>query len=209
MRSSKNSLSRIGHLTPVLAGVAFAAVGATAVAAPKTYQIDSSHTYPSFEVDHTGGTSVWRGKFNSTSGTVTMDKEAGTGTVNVTIDAKSVDFGHDGLNKHVTGEERPDPAMLDVAKFPTATYEGRLTAFANGAPTKVEGNLTLHGVTKPVNLEIRSFKCAPARQGGGETCGADAYAEFNRADFGVSFGQSFGFDMKVVLRIQIEARSAT
>jgi polyisoprenoid-binding protein YceI len=62
-------------------------------------------------------------------------------------------------------------------------------------------------VTKPVNLEIRSFKCAPARQGGGETCGADALAEFNRADFGVSFGQGL-FNMGVVLRIQIEARSA-
>jgi polyisoprenoid-binding protein YceI len=99
--------------------------------------------------------------------------------------------------------------MLDVAKYPTATYEGRLTAWQNGAPTKVEGNLTLHGVTKPVNLEIRSFKCGPNRQGGGEICGADAYGEFNRADFGVSFGQSFGFDMGVVLRIQIEARSAS
>jgi polyisoprenoid-binding protein YceI len=201
MRSSKNSVS-------ALLGVAFVATGATAVAAPTTYQIDPSHTFPSFEVDHSGGTSVWRGKFNSTSGTVTMDKAAGTGSVSVTIDAKSIDFGHDGLNKHVTGEERPDPAMLDVAKFPTATYQGRLTSWVNGAPTKVEGNLTLHGVTKPVNLEIRSFKCAPARQGGGETCGADALAEFNRADFGVSFGQSFGFTMGVTLRIQIEARSA-
>jgi polyisoprenoid-binding protein YceI len=201
MRSSKN-------LRPALLGLGLMAVGATAVAAPVTYQIDASHTFPSFEVDHSGGTSVWRGKFNSTSGTVTMDKAASTGTVSVTIDAKSVDFGHEGLNKHVTGEERPDPAMLDVAKFPTATYEGRLTNWKDGAPTRVEGSLTLHGVTKPVNLEIRSFKCGPGRPSG-ETCGADAYAEFNRADFGVSFGQSFGFDMKVVLRIQIEARSAS
>jgi polyisoprenoid-binding protein YceI len=190
-------------------GLAGGALAATALAAPATYQIDASHTFPSFEVDHTGGTSVWRGKFNSTSGTITLDKAAGTGTVNVTIDAASIDFGHQGLNDHVTGKDRPDPAMLDVAKYPTATYEGRLTSWVNGAPTKVEGSLTLHGVTKPVNLEIRSFKCAPARQGSGETCGADAYAEFNRADFGVSFGQSFGFNMGVVLRIQIEARSAT
>ena len=98
--------------------------------------------------------------------------------------------------------------MLDDAKFPMATYQGRLTSWVNGAPTKVEGSLTMHGVTKPVNLEIRSFKCGPGRPGG-ETCGADAYAEFNRDDFGVSFGQGGGFDMGVVLRIQIEARSAT
>jgi polyisoprenoid-binding protein YceI len=196
-------------LVSTLFGLAGGALAATALAAPATYQIDPAHTFPSFEVDHQGGTSVWRGKFNTTSGTITMDKAAGTGTVNVTVDAASIDFGHQGLNDHVTGKDRPDPAMLDVAKFPTATYEGRLTGWANGAPTKVEGSLTLHGVTKPVNLEIRSFKCAPARQGSGETCGADAYAEFNRADFGVSFGQSFGFNMGVVLRIQIEARSAT
>jgi polyisoprenoid-binding protein YceI len=198
-------MSSSSKFVPMFLGLAFAA-GASA--APVTYNIDGSHTFPSFEVDHTGGTSVWRGKFNTTSGTIVMDKEARTGTVNVTIDAKSVDFGHDGLNKHVTGEERPDPTMLDVAKFPTATYEGRLTTWVNGAPTKVEGNLTLHGVTKPVTLEIRSFKCGPGRPSG-ETCGADAYAEFNRADFGVSFGQSFGFNMGVVLRIQIEARSAS
>jgi polyisoprenoid-binding protein YceI len=203
----QSSTSRTGHWRPAFLGLAFTAVAATAVAAPTTYQIDSNHTFPSVEVDHSGGTSVWRGKFNTTTGTITMDKAAGTGTVSVTIDAKSIDFGHDGLNKHVTGEERPDPAMLDVAKFPTATYEGRLTNWRDGAPTMVEGSLTLHGVTKPVNLEIRSFKCSPGRPSG-ETCGADAYAEFNRADFGVSFGQSFGFNMGVALRIQIEARSA-
>jgi polyisoprenoid-binding protein YceI len=98
MRSSINS---------ILLGVASVAVGATAVAAPMTYQIDPSHTFPSFEVDHTGGTSVWRGKFNTTSGTITMDKEAGTGTVSATIDAGSIDFGHEGLNDHVTGKDRP------------------------------------------------------------------------------------------------------
>lgn len=199
-------MSRTGRMRPALLGLAISAVAATAVAAPKTYQIDSSHTYPSFEVDHSGGTSVWRGKFNMTTGTVTLDKEAQTGTVSVSIDTNSIDFGHDGLNNHVTGKERPDPTMLDAAQFPKATYEGRLTGWTNGAPTKVEGNLTLHGVTKPVNLEIKSFKCAPGRPSG-ETCGADAYGQFSRADFGVTFGQSFGFDMGVALRIQIEARA--
>ena len=197
-------MSRTGHLRPALLGLAIAAIGTTAVAAPKTYNIDPAHTFPSFEVDHGGGTSVFRGKFNTTSGSVTMDAAAMTGTVSITIDTGSIDFGIDGLNDHVTGRRQPDPTMLDVAQFPTATYEGRLTGWQNGQPTMVEGNLTLHGQTKPVNLEIRSFKCAAGR-GGGETCGADAYGEFSRADFGVTFGQSFGFNMGVVLRIQIEA----
>jgi polyisoprenoid-binding protein YceI len=195
---------RTGHLRPAMLGVALGVFGVSAaIAAPMTYQIDSAHTYPSFEVDH-GGVSVWRGKFNSTSGTITMDKEAETGTVAITIDISSIDFGNQGLNDHVTGAQRPDPTMLDAAQFPTATYEGTLTDWVDGAPTAVEGMLTMHGVSQPVNLEIQKFVCGPGR--GGETCGADAYAEFDRSDFGVTFGQG-RFDMGVVLRIQVEAGS--
>lgn len=192
-----------GHYRPALIGIAGALLGSAAVAAPMTYEIDPNHTYPSFEVDHNGGVSVWRGKFNSTSGSITMDKEAETGTVAVTIEMNSIDFGHDGLNAHTTGS---DPGMLNATEFPTATYEGRLTNWRNGAPTAVEGQLTLHGVSLPVNLEIAKFKCGPSR-GGGETCGADAFAEFDRSDFGVNFAAGFGFQMGVALRIQIEAAS--
>jgi polyisoprenoid-binding protein YceI len=194
---------RTGHIRPALLGLALGAFWSAAVAAPMTYQVDSSHTFPSFEVDHSGGVSVWRGKFNTTSGTITLDKDAMTGSINIEIDTASIDFGHDGLSEHVSGDQA---GMMDVAKFPKATYTGRLTGWSNGAPTAVEGELNLHGVTHPVNLEIRSFKCAAGR-GGGETCGADAYGQFDRSDFGIDFGSSFGFDMGVVLRIQIEAQS--
>ena len=194
---------KTGHFRPAALGFVLGAISVAAHAEPMTYTIDSSHTYPSFEVDHSGGVSVWRGKFNSTSGTITMDKEAMTGMVDISIDMSSIDFGHDGLNGHTTGS---DPGMLNVAEHPTATYTGRLTGWQNGAPTAVEGELTLHGVTLPVNLEIARFKCGAGR-GGGETCGADAFAEFNRADFGVNFAESFGFDMGVALRIQVEANA--
>ena len=183
-----------------LLGMAFAA-GVSA--APTTYEIDPAHTYPSFEADHSGGMSVWRGKFNSSSGKITLDKAANAGTVEVTIDMKSIDFGHQGLNDHAN-----TPDIFDTAKFPTATYTGRLVDFRNGAPTAVEGELTMHGVTKPVRLTINSFKCAPHRSGR-EVCGADAEAQINREDFGVAFGKAFGFDMKVTLRIQVEALAAS
>jgi polyisoprenoid-binding protein YceI len=179
------------------------AFAAGASAAPVTYEIDPAHTYPSFEADHSGGVSVWRGKFNSSAGKITLDKEAGAGSVEVTIDMKSIDFGHQGLNDHAN-----TPDIFDTAKYPTATYTGKLAGFRNGAPTMVEGNLTMHGVTKPVNLTINSFKCAPHRSGR-EVCGADASATINREDWGVSFGKNFGFDMKVVLRISVEALAAT
>jgi polyisoprenoid-binding protein YceI len=183
----------------ILAALLLTAGATAALAAPVTYKIDSRHTYPSFQADHGGGMSYWRGKFNSTSGTIVLDKEAGAGTVDITIDAASIDFGLEELNKHARG-----PDMFDVEKFPTATYKGRLVKFKNGAPTEVEGELTMHGVTKPVTLTINSFKCKPNREQK-DYCGADASAKFNREDFGVSFGKSFGFLMDVTLQIQVEA----
>jgi polyisoprenoid-binding protein YceI len=185
--------------------VASLAAGA-ALAAPVTYQVDPAHTYPSFEADHFGGMSVWRGKFDSSSGTIVLDREAGTGTVNITVDTASIDFGHAKLNEHVKS-----PEMFDVQKFPTATYKGSFTNFKNGAPTEVHGELTLHGVTKPLNLTINSFVCRmmPPAMGGKERCGADASATLNRADFGVSYGDKYGFNMAVKLAIQVEAVPAT
>jgi polyisoprenoid-binding protein YceI len=192
-------MSSSTKLIPTLLGLACGALAASASAAPVTYEIDASHTYPSFEADHSGGMSLWRGKFNSSSGRITLDKEASAGTVDVTIDMKSIDCGPQGLNDHA---QTPD--IFDAAQFPTATFSGKLGGFRNGAPTTVEGNLTMHGVTKPVTLTVNSFKCGPHRSGK-EVCGADAQATINREDWGVNFGKNFGFDMKVVLRISVEA----
>lgn len=184
---------------------AFGIFATAAVAAPVTYNVDPEHTHPSFEADHFGGMSVWRGKFNGSSGTVVLDREAQTGTVDITIDTSSLDFGVDKLNTHATGA---DPGMFDVAKFPTATYKGKLAKFKDGAPTEVQGELTLHGVTKPVTLTIRSFKCMAHPMKKKEFCGADAVGSINREDFGVSWGKAFGFGMDVKLAIQVEGFKA-
>ena len=176
-----------------------ALVTGSAMAAPVTYDVDPNHTYPSFEADHFGGLSVWRGKFDKTSGTVVYDKDKGAGTVNITIDAASIDFGHAKLNEHAKS-----PEMFDVAKFPTATYKGTMAKFKDGTPTEVEGELTLHGVTKPVKLTINQFKCIMNPMIKKEVCGADASATFNRSDFGVNFGDKYGFKQEVKLQIQVE-----
>jgi polyisoprenoid-binding protein YceI len=190
------NLSRIALLS------AFAFAG-TAIAAPATYNIDPNHTYPSFEADHMGGLSTWRGKFNTNSGKIVLDTAAKTGTVEVVVDIASIDFGHDKMNEHAKGAE-----IFDVAKFPTATYKGTLASFTDGKPTKVTGNLTLHGVTKPVDLTINSFLCKPNPMTKKEVCGADALATFKRSDFGVDFGAAYGFKQEVTLRIQVEAVKA-
>jgi polyisoprenoid-binding protein YceI len=187
-------------IATTLCAAAVIAVAGSALGAPASYSIDPEHTYPSFEADHMGGLSVWRGKFNATSGTVTYDKEAQSGTVEVKIDVASIDFGHDKLNKHAQSA-----VMFDVEKFPTATYTGKLAGFKNGGPTEIDGTLQLHGVTKPVKLTINKFLCKPHPQSKKEVCGADASGSINRDDFGVSHGKAYGFDMGVKLLIQIEA----
>ncbi len=189
-----------GILSAAFPGIALTTRGATATAAPKTYEIDSNHTFPSFAADHMGGLSLWRGKINGTSGTIVLDVEAGTGSVDITMDMASIDFGHDGLSDHARSSD-----MFDVEVYPTATYTGELVDFEDGAPTAVDGTLTMHGVSQPVRLTVDSFVCRQHPQQGREVCGANASATINRADFGVDYAQNFGFLMDVALNIQVEA----
>src|SRR5258706_4279231 len=95
-----------------------------ASAAPVTYKIDPNHTFPSFEADHMG-ISVWRGKLNKNAGQVVLDKEAGSGTLDVSIDLASIDFGQDALNRWARGKQ-----LFNVAKYPKAPYKGKLEGFA-------------------------------------------------------------------------------
>ncbi len=175
----------------------------SATAASTVYTVDPDHTHPSFEVDHFGGLSTWRGTFKKTSGTVRIDTAAKTGAVDIVIDTSTVDFAHDKLNEHVSG-----PEMLDVAKYPTAEYKGKFVEFADGAPKTIAGDLTLHGITKPVTLTINSFKCIEHPMLKKQVCGADASGTFSRADFGVNYGQQYGFKQDVLLRIQVEGVKA-
>ena len=186
----------------VLASLA-AILSASAFAAPVTYTLDPAHTYPSFAADHFGGLSVWRGKFNTTSGKVVYDKDAKSGSIEVTVDMTSINFGMPKLDEHAKSAE-----MFDVAKFPTATYSGKFTKFNGASPTEAEGTLTMHGVTKPVTLKIDSFLCKQNPMSKKEVCGADATATVNRADFGVNYGDKYGFKQEVKLQIQVEGSPA-
>jgi polyisoprenoid-binding protein YceI len=183
-----------------LPAVLLAAYAGTALAKPVTYQCDPNHTHPSFAADHMGGLSVWRGTFAKTTCTIVLDETGHTGTVNVTVDTSSVDFAMPKLNQDVQG-----PELFDVARYPTATYKGTLTHFVNGKPTEVVGDFTLHGVTHPLTLTIRSFECKQIAMMHQYRCGADAAGQFQRDRYGMDLGKTFGFRMWVRLRIQVEA----
>jgi polyisoprenoid-binding protein YceI len=168
-------------------------------AAPASYAIDPTHTFPSFEADHMG-ISVWRGKFNRSRGKVLYDKSAGTGSVEIVTELGSVDFGMDALSAWARGKD-----FFDVKKHPRAVFKGQLQSPVNGVPTQLVGELTLHGVTRPLTLTIHSLKCIVHPMLKRDYCGADAGGSFNRDDFGLGAGKDYGFGMNVDLRIQVEA----
>ena len=183
-------------------GIACALAAVPAAAEPVIYQVDPRHTFPAFEADHQGGLSVWRGKIERSSGTIVLDREARTGTVEMTMDMDTINFGLDAMTDHAKAED-----ILDVAQFPTATYTGTFSEFGRtGVPAAVEGELTLHGITRPLRLQINRFQCQPHHNSGVETCGADATATFNRDDFDVSYGKENGFFMYVNLQLTVEAQ---
>lgn len=167
----------------------------------QTYNIDPSHTYPSFEADHMG-ISFWRGSFTKTTGKVTLDRVAKTGTVDITIDTNSINFGHAKMNEHAKAKD-----MFNVAQFPTVTYTSKSIKFDGDKPVAIDGEMTMLGVTKPLTLTINKFKCIQHPMLKREVCGADASAEFKRTDFGLNYGTPM-FSPEVKLAIQVEAVKA-
>ncbi len=183
----------------IAAGALAASLSLPAFADVSTYQLDAEHTYPSFEADHIGGLSVWRGKFDKSQGTVTLDRAARTGTVEVTTDIASVHTGSAKLDQMLQSDQ-----FFNTSKFQGATYKGTIR-FDGDKPASVVGNLTMHGVTRPLTLKIDSFKCMPHPMLKREVCGVDAVGEFDRSDFGVDFGKTYGFSMKTRLLVSAEA----
>jgi polyisoprenoid-binding protein YceI len=175
--------------------IGFVSVGT--VAAADNYTVDPNHTYPSLEFSHMG-LSIWRGKFNRTSGKVTLDRVARTGRVEIQVDTASIDFGLDSMYEHASGAD-----WLDVGKYPTMTFTGAVR-FEGDVPASADGQLTLRGVTRPLKLKINSFNCIDHPFYKKEVCGADAEGELNRADFGMT-KYAEGEAGKVRLRIQVEA----
>jgi polyisoprenoid-binding protein YceI len=173
------------------------AASASAAMAADTYKLDPNHTFPSIEADH-NGMSTLRGKFLKNSGTVTLDRAARTGSMEITIDMASVDFGVEHLNNKLKND------IFNVAAFPTAVYKASKIVFNGEVPVRAEGELTLHGVTKPLALTINKFKCVESKMLKREVCGADASAEFNRVDFGITAGVP-AFDPTTRLQIEAEA----
>lgn len=170
----------------------------TAAQAAESYTIDSNHTYPVFEVKHLGF-STQRGRFNKSSGKIMLDVAAKSGSVDLKVDAGSVDMGFEKWDKHMLGVD-----FFDAGKYPDITFKSSKLIFDGDNVVGAEGDLTLHGVTKPVTLAASGFRCGEHPILKKTVCGIDTTVTIKRSDFGMKYGiPAIGDDIK--LNIPVEA----
>jgi polyisoprenoid-binding protein YceI len=178
--------------------LALSAFSAASFAAPETFNLDPTHTAPRFEYSHFGYSNQQH-RFDKTSGKIVLDRAAKTGSVDVTIDAKSVNTGYAVFNGHIQGAD-----YFDTEKYPTITFKSTQVKFDGDKPVAVEGNLTIKGVTKPVTLTVTSFHSMPHPMLKKEAIGANAVAKLKRSDFNMGKNVPYVSD-DVSLTIAVEA----
>jgi polyisoprenoid-binding protein YceI len=159
--------------------LAATALSAEASASLKEYTIDPAQTVVSFEVRKLG-IARQSGEFNSVAGTVALDPESGGGSMNIAVDTRSIRAGSQTAETFLRG-----PSVLNVEQYNEIAYHAAHVVYGNGKPERIDGELTLLGVTRPVSLTIVDYSCpdASARE---QRCKLDATAVFKRSDFGMT-----------------------
>ena len=183
------------QLSAALALVTLAA--GSAVAAPVTYTVDGSHTFPRFSYSHFGY-STQLSSFGKTTGTVVFDAQAKTGAVDIVIDTTTVNTGFADFNGHIQGED-----FLDTAKFPKATFKSTKVVFEGDKPASIEGQLTIKGVTKPVTLTVTSFQAMPHPMMKVPAMGANAFVTIKRSEYNAGkYAPYVGDDVRIDIAIE-------
>lgn len=164
-----------------------------AQAAPESFKVDTWHTLTTFSVDHQG-TSVNTGKFPTLDGgTMTLDTEAKTGSVDITIDVAGVVTGVKLFDEHLRADK-----WLNTAKYPTATFKSNKFEFDGTKVSVVHGDLTFMGETKHVELKASRFNCYDSKIFKNKVCGGDFHTTLKSVDL------SFSLPADVKLNIQVE-----
>lgn len=190
----------------IATGIAATTLALGAAAAPETLTIDSLHTYPYFTVNHLGLTNLI-GRFDRTSGKVTVDNAAKTGAIDLVIEAASISTGDSerGTRPRTRDEHLRSPDFFNAAEFPRIAYKGAASKWTGDAPGAIEGQITLLGVTKPMTLTIDNWKCIPdpLAQGKRQRCGGNASGTLKRSDFGMkAFIPGISDELKLYIAIE-------
>ena len=184
----------------LVSGFLFAALAAGHAPAADHYRIDPDHTFAHFAVVHTGVSSV-RGRMGVAKGSASLDAARQTADVTVDLDPRSIDTGVKKLDAVLS-----DEMFFNVAKYKTARFAGQAVKFKDGMPSEFDGELTIHGVTRPVHLTAEHFVCKQVKILVLDrfVCGGDLQATLKRSDFGLDKYSSMVSD-EVRLVISVEA----
>ena len=164
----------LGIVMPVILAV-------SAAAQAGTWKIDPNHSAAQFSVRHLGVSTV-RGAFMKVSGSASYDPaDPSKNTVDVTIDATSVD-----TRVEMRDNDLRSPNFLDVQKYPTITFKSKQSKSAGAGKLEIVGDLTIHGVTKEVTLDVDGPSAPIKDPWGNQRIGASASTKINRRDFGVN-----------------------
>jgi polyisoprenoid-binding protein YceI len=156
----------------------FAILAAPALA--ENYTIDPLYTIPTFEISHLGFTTQ-TGRFNRSSGRISLDIPARKGSVDLTIYTASIDMGSPGWSAHLMSD-----GLFNVEKFPTMTFTSQNLVFSGDKVVAAEGQFTLLGVTRPLKVTVNGFRCKTIGEHKKTVCGADVHATLKRSDFGLT-----------------------
>jgi len=185
-------------LASFVVAVTFSAIGTTASAESATYAVDPTHTFVTWEVKHFG-TSTSHGRFDKKSGTITLDKAAKTGKVELSIDMTSMNTGVAQFDKHLSGDD-----FFSAEKFPEAKFIGSTFTFDGDKVASIAGTLTLRGKANPVVLKATSYGCYQSPYLKREVCGGDFETTIARSQYDINYGLP-GIPDSVRLLIQVEA----
>lgn len=161
-----------------------------------SYTLDPNHTYPNFTINHLGF-STMHGRFDTSSGSLTMDRGKGTGSLDVVVDMASVSTGMKKRDDHLRS-----PDFFNVAEFPQMTFKSTDVKF-EGKGARVTGDLTIKGVTRKVTLDVDSINCGVHPFNKKEVCGFGATTRIKRSDFGIKYGlPAIGDEVSITLEAE-------
>lgn len=147
-------------------------------ASAEEYRIDAANTSVAFEV-RVLGHAVERGHFGHVTGTVCLRPQANDGSVDISVDARSLRMNRPALSRLVRGD-----GFLDVQQYATISYRASQVVFADGALARIDGELTLRGVTKAIPLNVTAYRCTTRADR--DDCTLSAAATLSRAQFGMT-----------------------
>lgn len=171
---------------------------ASSFAQSASYAIDPTHTFVTFEAKHFG-TSTARGRFDKKDGSITLDRTAKTGKVEITLETASINTGVAPFDGHLKSKD-----FFNAAEHPTAKFVGDSIKFDGDKVSEVSGTLTLLGKTNPVTLKASGFNCFNHPRLQREVCGGDFETTLVRSQYGMTYGLP-GIPDSIRLVIQVEA----